>query len=143
MPGGGPADARWVNGELIGRALLRHGDVVRVGNTRVTICLNDTEGTTLEPLWSDQGEAAGIEFMSKVVGEASLDDFQSQTLQFLSDGRVDQTLHAEGSAWLTRRTRSVTALYRAGRIVQRQPTISCATRIRYSSAISLIGSLWN
>jgi signal transduction histidine kinase len=110
----------WVNGELIGRALLRHGDVVRVGNTRVTICLNDTEGTTLEPLWSDQGEAAGIEFMSKVVGEASLDDFQSQTLQFLSDGRVDQTLHAEGSAWLTRRTRSVTALYRAGRIVQRQ-----------------------
>jgi signal transduction histidine kinase len=108
----------WVNGELVGRALLRHGDVVRVGNTRVTIRLIDSQGPTLEPIWSDQGE--GVEFMSKVVGEASLDDFQSQTLQFLSDEAVDRTLHAQGSAWLTRRTRSVTALYRAGQIVQRQ-----------------------
>jgi signal transduction histidine kinase len=110
----------WVNGELVGRALLRHGDVVRVGNTRVTIRLIDTEGPTLEPIWSDQGQGQGVEIMSKVVGEASLDDFQSQTLQFLSDEAVDRTLHVQGSAWLTRRTRSVTALYRAGQIVQRQ-----------------------
>lgn len=110
----------WVNGELVGRALLRHGDVVRVGNTRVTIRLIDTEGPTLEPIWSDQGQGQGVEIMSKVVGEASLDDFQSQTLQFLSDEAVGRTLHAQGSAWLTRRTRSVTALYRAGQIVQRQ-----------------------
>ncbi|MEC7948713.1 MAG: ATP-binding protein [Myxococcota bacterium] len=112
----------WVNGELVGRALLRHGDVVRVGNTRITVRIVGAAIAVDEPMWSDpdEGEVHGHEFMSKVVGAASLDNFQSQTLQFLSGEVVERTHHSKGSAWLNRRTRSVTALYRAGQIVQRQ-----------------------
>ena len=108
----------WVNGRLVGRTLLQDGDVVRVGNTSITLRVPRVESIDRALPVADPSAPDDIEFMSKVVGEASLHQFQAQTLMLFSEGRSERPLPGDGTTSVPRRVR---ALFEAGQLVQRQP----------------------